>query len=98
MITLQEILDGNHGEIHSNGCTCAIGKRGGVKLQTFVWRINGQLKRWKLSPERFSLPIKYGLYDFAYVTNQNADRFHWSTDCIAQSRAEAQAKINKAKA
>lgn len=28
------------------------------------WRINGQMKRWKRTPDRIYLPIKHGLYDY----------------------------------
>lgn len=39
------------------------------------WRINGQVKLWKRSPERISIPLKYGLYDFSYLTENNLDEF-----------------------
>lgn len=32
------------------------------------WRVNGQVKTWKRSPERVQVPIKYGLYAHDYVT------------------------------
>jgi len=31
------------------------------------WRINGQVKRWKRDPDRIQIPVKYGLYDHAYL-------------------------------
>jgi hypothetical protein len=39
------------------------------------WRANGKCKTWKRQPERFQLPIKHGLYDYAYITNDNAHLF-----------------------
>jgi hypothetical protein len=36
------------------------------------WRPNGKLKTWKRQPERFSLPVKHGLYSYGQVTNANA--------------------------
>lgn len=36
------------------------------------WRVNGQVKLWKRSPDRFQIPVKYGLYDHGYVTQDNA--------------------------
>jgi len=39
------------------------------------WKINGKIKLWKRSPERFQLPLKHGLYDYAYLTNENAHLF-----------------------
>ena len=35
------------------------------------WRINGQTKTWKRSPERFQIPIKHGLWDYDYLTDDN---------------------------
>ena len=39
------------------------------------WRANGKCKTWKRNPERFQLPIKHGLYNYAYITNENAHLF-----------------------
>lgn len=39
------------------------------------WRVNGKIKTWKREPERFQLPIKHGLYSYAYLTNENAHLF-----------------------
>ena len=36
------------------------------------WRINGTIKTWKHSPHRFQVPLKHGLYDYAYLTEVNA--------------------------
>ena len=37
------------------------------------WRVNGALKLWKRSPERFRLPVKHGLYAYAYIDEYNLD-------------------------
>lgn len=39
------------------------------------WRANGRCKTWTRSPERFQLPIKHGLYNYGYITNDNAHLF-----------------------
>lgn len=39
------------------------------------WRANGKCKTWKRNPERFQLPIKYGLYSYGYITEENAHLF-----------------------
>jgi len=31
------------------------------------WRVNGQVKRWKRDPNRIQIPVKYGLYAYAYL-------------------------------
>lgn len=36
------------------------------------WRVNGKVKLWKRSPERFQIPVKHGLYSFNYVNEHNA--------------------------
>jgi hypothetical protein len=39
------------------------------------WRANGKCKTWKRSPERFSLPIKFGLYGYGHITEENCHLF-----------------------
>lgn len=45
------------------------------------WRVNGQVKLWKRSPERFRLPVKFGLYAYSAVDELNGDDFHHEEDC-----------------
>lgn len=40
------------------------------------WRRNGQTQTWKRSPERFRVPVKYGLYRYDQITDSIADRVH----------------------
>lgn len=35
---------------------------------------NGQVRRWKREPERFELPLKYGMYEYGTFTNRDLDR------------------------
>jgi hypothetical protein len=32
------------------------------------WRVNGQVKTWKRNPEKVIIPVKYGLYNYDYIT------------------------------
>lgn len=32
------------------------------------WKVNGMVKLWKRSPGRVKIPLKYGLYRFDYLT------------------------------
>jgi hypothetical protein len=41
-------------------------------------RVNGKCKTWKTRPDNFKLPVKYGLYDHFYITQDNADE--WSIE------------------
>lgn len=38
-----------------------------------IWRRNGQNKLWKTRPDEFRIPVKYGLYAYAYVDHTNVD-------------------------
>jgi hypothetical protein len=40
------------------------------------WRANGKCHVWVRSPERFKLPVKFGLYDYTYITELNAHHYH----------------------
>lgn len=35
------------------------------------WKVNGAVKLWKRSPEGVKVPLKRGLYDYAYLTENN---------------------------
>lgn len=39
------------------------------------WRVNGHVKVWKTQPERFSVPIKHGLYSYGYLDDSNCHLF-----------------------
>lgn len=44
-------------------------------------RVNGALKTWKRNPERFRIPVKYGLYDYGEITNENATDWYLPSEC-----------------
>jgi hypothetical protein len=48
---------------------------GDTLAKQYTWRANGKCKTWKRDPTRFQLPIKYGLYTYGYITNENAHLF-----------------------
>ena len=39
------------------------------------WRVNGKVQTWKRNPERISVPVKHGLFDFGYITEDNCGDF-----------------------
>jgi hypothetical protein len=39
------------------------------------WRVNGKCKTWKTRPLEFKLPVKYGLYNYGYITHDNCQLF-----------------------
>ena len=38
-------------------------------------RRNGATKTWKTRPNEFKIPVKYGLYEYSYITQENAADF-----------------------
>jgi hypothetical protein len=42
-----------------------------IDIQGKTWRVNGKVKTWKRQPERFQIPVKYGLYVYGYITEKN---------------------------
>lgn len=44
-------------------------------------RRNGATKTWVRQPDKFKIPVKYGLYDYFYIDNDNASE--WSTVPVA---------------
>lgn len=47
------------------------------------WRRNGATQTWKRSPERFRLPVKFGLYQYDQVTEHSTWAYpvHCEEDC-----------------
>lgn len=39
-----------------------------------VYKRNGKTKLWKTRPDHFRIPVKRGLYDFGYVTQENISK------------------------
>jgi len=46
--------------------------RGNQPIQV---RRMGRTKRWVRQPEKFSVPVKYGMYDSFYIDNRNASEW-----------------------
>jgi len=40
-------------------------------------RVTGKLRTWKRDPERFQLPVKYGLKTSFYITPDNCDEWEF---------------------
>ena len=38
-------------------------------------RVNGKVKTWKRDADRVQVPMKHGLYDNFYITEDNCDQF-----------------------
>lgn len=35
------------------------------------WRVNGKVKTWKRSPWKVQVPVKFGMYSFDYITEND---------------------------
>lgn len=46
------------------------------------WKVNGQVKTWKRSPDRIRVPLKHGLYSYDYLTE---DDLHLA--CLTEEEA-----------
>lgn len=77
-------------EFHENGCSCAVGPRGGRKERIFSWRRNGATKTWKTRPDEFYIPVKYGMRDYGSITHSNASSFHAAEDCPLRQQGDAE--------
>jgi hypothetical protein len=69
MITIREARKLTHGDIlHDVKWKNADGT-------PVRWRVNGAVKFWKTRPKEFRIPVKHGMYDFGYITHENAEYF-----------------------
>jgi hypothetical protein len=46
-----------------------------------LYRRNGATKTWKTRPTEFRLPVKFGLYGYHAITQDNATAFHAASEC-----------------
>ena len=67
MITLEQAKSLKHGDILHH--VTNKNKDGSPQR----WRVNGKVQTWKRSPERVKVPIKYGLYAYDYLTENELD-------------------------
>lgn len=96
-------------EIHYNGmagsyraprqaaCTRTVGPRGGITEKVTRVRPSGGLQTWKRDPERFRLPVKYGLRESSAITQDNAGDWHLAADCPLATAEMAAQSVSEAK-
>lgn len=73
MITKQQAYD--YSMFHHNEYTNADGS-------CMRFRANGKLQTWKRNVDRFKLPLRRGLWQHTYLTNENAGEFHLESECL----------------
>jgi hypothetical protein len=61
---------------YTGGAPCGSTKRTVVR-----YRVTGQTKTWKRSPEKIRIPIKHGLYSNGYINEDNLTDFHREDEC-----------------
>lgn len=49
--------------------------------KTYKWRRNGKTQTWKTRPGDFRVPVKFGLYSYSAITQDNADQWHTEGEC-----------------
>lgn len=80
MVTKDQAMTAN--EFHYGTCSRLIGPKGGLRRMVQErWRRNGVTRTWVRNPERWEIPIKYGLRSYGYLNNKNAEHFHTVDDC-----------------
>lgn len=62
MLTLEEAKALRHGDILYDSCYA------NADGSPQRWKVNGKVKTWVRSPERVKVPIKRGLYEYSYLT------------------------------
>lgn len=76
MLSIEQVKQLKHGDIiyqilvstsnHSPSNTTMV-----KASKPIAWRVNGKIKLWKRQPDKFSLPVKHGLYQYGYITEDN---------------------------
>ena len=91
-VTLRRRVELHYSPAHAP-CQKRIGSRGGESWDIETVRVNGSAKTWERNPEAFSVPIKYGLRGFGYLTHENAHEFHFPVECEPIIEATDQATV-----
>ena len=65
MITLEQAKQLKHGQILYH-----VTNRNSDKTPQ-RWRVNGMVKTWKRNPDKVQVPLKYGLYGYDYLTEND---------------------------
>lgn len=50
------------------------------------WRTNGRVKRWKRQPNRIEVPMKYGLWGYDYLRNEDLNLVHLENECPGKEK------------
>ena len=69
MITKNDTLCTRHGDIFNH---ISLKNADGSPLRA---RVNGKVKVWKTRPAEFQLPMKHGLKECFYISQDNADEW-----------------------
>lgn len=64
MITLEQAKQLEYGDILLYDIT-----NKDKSTKEYRLKVNGAVKTWKRDPDRVKIPVKYGLYQYGYVTN-----------------------------
>ena len=75
MLDLETIFNLKHGDV--------LHIHLGTKCQR--WRVSGKVQRWKRDPERFRVPIKYGLYNNDALLPGDERSYHLESECTGDS-------------
>lgn len=70
-----------HRKFHFGPCVVLTTPNGATVTITEQWRANGACQEWKRTPERFRLPIKYGLRGYSEITDHDNAEFHTAQSC-----------------
>lgn len=85
MITKQQAINLKHRqELHYTGkqeCARMVGLKGGIIEKIVRVRVSGKCQTWKTRPDKFRVPVKYGLYENGEITHRNAIDFHLPSHC-----------------
>lgn len=78
MITKQDALSLRYGERLHSSTQC--------DKKTIRWRVFGSCRVWKRQPNKFRVPLKFGIASYWELTEKNAELFHKEEDCPFASK------------
>lgn len=78
----QALIPGDR--VHYTGrqdCQRIVGPRGGITIKIIECRVSGAPKLWKTRPYEVRVPVKYGMYENSYITQENLNEWHLASAC-----------------
>ena len=80
--------------VHFDKCLLRIGPRGGAKLTSESWRVNGRMRGKGYDR---AIPLKFGMYEYGALGFCDRDNWHLESNCQVMAEYQDYMAARRAK-